>query len=65
MTNLMIHELHSSNLEDGLIDLSDEQQKALNGGQDCTYASQSYSPGSVVTQGDGRNHTCQSNGTWT
>ena len=67
MTNLLIHELHSSKLEDGLLDLSDEQQQAINGGKDCTYASQTYSAGSLIKMVDDLTYKCSgdSEGTWT
>ncbi|AFY31644.1 hypothetical protein Cal7507_1170 [Calothrix sp. PCC 7507] len=63
MINFAISKLNLSNSEDQLIELSENEKKAVFGG-DCVYASQTYSTNSVVTQGDGNNYVCQSNGTW-
>lgn len=46
------------------VELSDEDLEIVSGGENCTYASQTYSPGSVLKMSDGNNHTCQANGTW-
>jgi hypothetical protein len=45
-------------------DLATDEIEVVSGGENCTYASQVYSPGSILTMGDGNNHTCQSDGTW-
>lgn len=47
-----------------LVDLSDEQQKGIYGGQNCVYESKEYSPGSRLKQGDGQVYTCSADGTW-
>jgi hypothetical protein len=46
------------------VELSDEDIEIVSGGENCTYANQTYSPGSIVMMSDGNNHTCQANGTW-
>jgi hypothetical protein len=48
-----------------IVDLSDEQQKAIIGGAaQCTYKGQTSSEGSVVKMDDGVTRTCLSNGKW-
>lgn len=64
MSRLMIDELKKSQLQDGLLDISKEEAEAILGGQPCTYASQTYSAGSRVKQGDGNVYICQADGTW-
>jgi hypothetical protein len=64
MTNLAIDELNFANSEDQLIELSENEQKQILGG-DCTYAGQGYSTGAIVPMGnDQKNYQCQSDGTW-
>jgi hypothetical protein len=46
------------------VELSDEDIEIVSGGENCIYASQTYSPGSLVKMSDGNNHTCQADGTW-
>jgi hypothetical protein len=46
-------------------DLAVDEIEVVSGGENCTYASQSYSAGSVIKMSDGNNHTCQATGTWT
>ena len=45
-------------------ELAVDELEVVSGGENCTYASQSYSPGSVVKMSDENNHTCQADGTW-
>ena len=45
-------------------ELAVDELDVVSGGENCTYASQSYSPGSVVKMSDENNHTCQADGTW-
>jgi hypothetical protein len=45
-------------------ELAVDDLEVVSGGENCTYANQSYSPGSIVTMGDGLNHTCKADGTW-
>jgi hypothetical protein len=58
MTNILI-------LDESLVDLSEDEQKAVRGGAaSCTYASKTYSRGSAVKQDDGNIYRCQADGTW-
>ncbi|WP_271597376.1 hypothetical protein [Bradyrhizobium sp. CCBAU 45384] len=41
-----------------------DELEVVSGGENCTYASQSYSPGSVIKMGDGNSHVCKADGTW-
>lgn len=45
-------------------ELAVDELEAVSGGATCTYASQTYSIGSVIKMSDGNNHTCQSDGSW-
>ena len=45
-------------------ELAVDELDVVSGGENCTYASQSSSPGSVVKMSDENNHTCQADGTW-
>jgi len=45
-------------------ELAVDELDVVSGGENCTYASQTYSPGSVLKMSDGNNHTCQADGTW-
>jgi hypothetical protein len=45
-------------------ELAVDELEVISGGENCTYASQTYSPGSVLKMSDGNNHTCQADGTW-
>jgi hypothetical protein len=57
MTNILI-------LDESLVDLSEDEQKAVRGGAaSCTYAGQTYSQGSTVNQADGVRQ-CTADGTW-
>ena len=50
---------------DTMRELSVDELEVVGGGADnCTYASQTYSAGSIIKMSDGNNHTCQANGTW-
>jgi hypothetical protein len=42
----------------------DELEVVSGGVENCTYASQTYSPGSILKMSNGNNHTCQADGTW-
>ena len=46
------------------VELSDEDIEIVSGGENCTYASQTYSPGSVIKMSDAKDHTCQASGSW-
>ena len=45
-------------------ELAVDELEVVSGGANCTYDSQTYSPGSVIKMSDGANHTCQADGTW-
>jgi hypothetical protein len=45
-------------------ELAVDEIEVVSGGENCTYASQTYSSGSVLKMSDGNNHTCQADGTW-
>jgi hypothetical protein len=64
MTNFAIEKLKFSDSTEELIELSENEQKQILGG-DCYYAGDRYSTGSTVTQGSkGVDKTCMANGTW-
>jgi hypothetical protein len=57
MTNILI-------LDESLVDLSEDEQKAVRGGAaSCTYESKTYSEGAAVRQADGV-YKCTNAGTW-
>lgn len=41
-----------------------DELEVVSGGENCTYASQTYSPGSVIKMSDAKDHTCQVSGNW-
>jgi hypothetical protein len=45
-------------------ELAVDELEVVSGGANCTYASQTYSPGSILKMSDGNDHTCQADGTW-
>ena len=45
-------------------ELTADELEVVSGGTNCSYASETYSPGSIIKMSDGNNHTCQANGTW-
>jgi hypothetical protein len=45
-------------------ELAVDELEVVSGGENCTYGSQTYSPGSVLKMSDGNDHTCQASGTW-
>ena len=45
-------------------ELAVDELEAVSGGENCTYGSQTYSPGSVIKMSDGNDHTCKADGTW-
>jgi hypothetical protein len=49
---------------DTMRELAVDELEVVSGGANCTYASETYSPGSVIKMSDGANHTCQADGTW-
>jgi hypothetical protein len=49
---------------DTMRELAVDELEVVSGGANCTYASETYSPGSVLKMSDGLNHTCQADGTW-
>jgi hypothetical protein len=60
MSNLLINEIKSVSSGE-MIELSrEEQELTLGGAATCTYASQTYSEGAQLSNGQ----TCQSDGTW-
>lgn len=64
MSRLMINGLKKSQLQDELLDISNEEAETIIGGLPCTYASLTYSTGSRVKQGDGNVYVCQADGSW-
>ncbi|WP_427162240.1 hypothetical protein ACQFX9_12145 [Aliinostoc sp. HNIBRCY26] len=64
MINFAIDELNLANSQDELMEISEQEQKQILGG-DCYYAGQRYSTGSTIPQGSqGYDKTCMSDGTW-
>jgi hypothetical protein len=47
-------------------ELVQPEVQEVSGGKDCTYASQTYSKGAVLTQADGKAYVCtgDADGTW-
>jgi hypothetical protein len=45
-------------------ELAVDELEVVSGGENCTYGSQTYSPGSVIKMSDGNDHTCKADGTW-
>ena len=45
-------------------ELAVDELEVVRGGANCTYSSQTYSPGSIIKMSDGNDHTCQADGTW-
>lgn len=60
MSNLLINEIKNTSLEE-MTELSkEEQEMTLGGAATCTYASDTYSQGATLSNGQ----TCQWDGTW-
>ncbi|MCF2152104.1 hypothetical protein IQ276_038075 [Desmonostoc muscorum LEGE 12446] len=64
MNNVKNHELELLNLDEQLLDLSEDEQKAIRGGvATCVYQGQPSTQGATVTQADGV-YKCQEDGSW-
>jgi hypothetical protein len=63
MSNLLINEIKNSS-SGKMNELSKEEQAMTLGGAECTYASLTYSPGSVISKPGGGTLTCGNNGSW-
>jgi hypothetical protein len=63
MASFLIQELNQSPVEK-MTTLSVKEQKIIAGGASCTYAGQSYSPGSTVKMEGGEVKLCTLEGKW-